>query len=258
MRSTPSRAAWVFVTTTLAAGCAQPVVEEPDAFRVRRDAASDAIELDAGPPALCPPAPPYGTQVGDVLSDFTVYDCAGTPIQLHSLCETDVVWMWELAEWCSPCRRFAESYYDDIESHYESAYGERFAGLAIITADDQLNLPNEAICAELRDRYGIDSPLYFDPTGRFRDLIGPGYSNDVHVILTRGMRIEWAMQFGGEFVNRRIQETFDALDSDGGIPDASLDLDAGPLDDVTTTVDDAGASDDAGPSDDATATDDAR
>lgn len=227
------------IALTLGAlGCEQPTEEVPDAFRMRRDAALDAPESDTGPPPICPPSPPFGGTVGDVLADFTVYDCAGTPVQLHSLCETDVIWLWQLAEWCSPCRRFADGAYDDIHNRYETAYGDRFAGLAVITADDELNLPNEAICAELRDRYGIEAPLYFDPTGTFRDLIGPGYANDVHAIVTRGMHIAWTMQFGGEFVDRRLRETFEALDSGGAIPDAgAIDLDAGPLDDVSLGAD---------------------
>lgn len=223
----------------LSAGCPQdPAAELPDAFRVRRDAAIDAPSLDAGR-ALCPPAPPYGADVGDVLRNFTVYDCAGTPHRLHDLCDTDVVWIWELAEWCSPCRRFASGPYDDIYARYESRYGERFEGLAVITADEEINLPNEAICAELRDKYGIEAPLYFDPTGTFRDVVG-GLANDVHVIATRGLRVAWTLQFGGEFVDRRLQETFDALDTGTEVPDADISFDAGPLDDVLV-ADDAGA-----------------
>ncbi len=242
------------VSAVLALGCAQPALEVPDAARVRRDAAVDAPSFDAGPPPLCPPPPPYGFEVGDTLANFVVYDCAGTPFRIHELCETDVVWIWELAEWCSPCRRFAGGFYDDIYQRYESAYGERFSGLAVITADEELNLPNEAICAELRDRYGIESPLYFDPTGNFRSVLG-GLSNDVHAIMTRGMHVEWVMQFGGEFVDRRLRETFDALDSGGGIADADVSFDAGPLDDVSfdagpledALLDQDAASGDAGP-----------
>jgi thiol-disulfide isomerase/thioredoxin len=238
----PSRAssslAIALVLGSALAGCEQSSQDVPDAFRMRRDAALDAPESDAGPPPVCPPPPPFGDEVGDVLADFTVYDCAGTPVQLHSLCETDVVWLWQLAEWCSPCRRFADGVYDEIHDRYETMYGDRFAGLAVITADDELNLPNEAICAELRDTYGIEAPLYFDPTGTFRDIIAPGYANDVHAILTRGMRLAWSMQFGGEFVDRRLRETFESLDSGSAIPDGgAVDLDAGPLEDVTLAID---------------------
>lgn len=224
----------------LLGACEQPREDLPDAHRIRRDAAIDALSLDAaldaGPPPACPPMRPFGTEVGDVLGTFTVYDCAGTPFQIESLCETEVVWIWELAEWCAACRYFASDEYDDIYTHFEDTYGDRFAGVAIITADSELNLPNEEICRELRDRYGIEAPIYFDPTGTFRDRLG-GFSNDVHAILTRGMRIQWTMQFGGQFAQQRLQETFDALDSGAAIPDANVSLDAGPLDDVTSSPD---------------------
>jgi thiol-disulfide isomerase/thioredoxin len=174
--------------------------------------------------------------VGEVLGDFEVYDCEGNPLRIHTLCETEVVWIWELAEWCSPCRRFAEGPYDDIYTRYATTYGDRFAGLAIITADAELNLPDPLICQELRERYGIDAPLYFDPTGRFRDVLG-GLSNDVHAIMTRGLRVAWTMQFGGEFVNRRLQETFDALDRGTEFPDADVSFDAGPLEDAFLAAD---------------------
>jgi thiol-disulfide isomerase/thioredoxin len=231
------------LAASLLAGCPQePAFEAPDAFRMRRDAAIDAPSIDAGR-ALCPPAPPYGTDVGEVLRNFVVYDCAGTPHRIHDLCETDVVWIWELAEWCSPCRRFADGRYDEIQARYEARYGERFEAFAVITADEELVLPNEAICAELRDKYGIEGPLYFDPTGNFRDVVG-GLANDVHVIATRGLRVAWNLQFGGDFVDQRLQDTFDALDTGADVPDADISFDAGPLDDVLLR-DDAAASDDA-------------
>lgn len=246
----PRRVIPALALSSLALGaCDQaPIEVGPDAFRIRRDAALDAPEMDAGPPPVCPPQAPFGPNVGDRIGDITLYDCAGTPVQLHSLCETDVVWLWELAEWCSPCRRFADGEYDAIYERYETRYGDRFTAMAIITADDQLNLPNQVICEEMRETYGIDAPLYFDPTNTFRDLVGEGFSNDVHAILTRGLVIQWEMQFGSEFVDRRLSETFDALDSGGDVPDAgAVDLDAGPLDDVTVTApDDAPPTDDAG------------
>lgn len=235
--------ACVLLSLVALEGCDQtPVAVAPDAFRTTRDAALDAPIDDTGPAPMCPPRGPFGPNVGDRIGNITLYDCAGTPVTLHSLCETDVVWLWQLAEWCSPCRRFADAAYDDIQSRYETEFGDRFAGLAIITADSELNLPTQAICEEIRDRYGIEGPLYFDPTNTFRDLIGEGFSNDVHAILTRGLEIQWTMQFGSDFVDDRLRETFDALDSGRGVPDAgTVDLDAGPLDDVTTApTDDAG------------------
>ncbi len=220
-------------------GCDQtPIDVPPDVFRVTRDAALDAPVMDTGPPPICPPPAPFGPNVGDRVGDITLYDCAGTPVQLHSLCETDVVWLWQLAEWCSPCRRFADGEYDAVNTRYETMYGDRFAGMAIITADDELNLPTQTICEEIRETYGIEGPLYFDPTNTFRDLLGEGFSNDVHAILTRGLEIQWTMQFGSEFVDRRLRETFESLDSGSEVPDGGpLDLDAGPLDDVASTSD---------------------
>lgn len=187
----PVMAALAISSLALGACDQAPIEVGPDAFRIRRDAALDAPEMDAGPPPVCPPQAPFGPNVGDRIGDITLYDCAGTPVQLHSLCETDVVWLWELAEWCSPCRRFADGEYDAIYERYETRYGDRFTAMAIITADDQLNLPNQVICEEMRETYGIDAPLYFDPTNTFRDLVGEGFSNDVHAILTRGLVIQW-------------------------------------------------------------------
>jgi hypothetical protein len=138
----------------LVSGCEQPMEDLPDAARLRRDAAIDALSLDAaydaGPPPACPPMRPFGPDVGDVLGTFTVYDCAGTPFEIESLCETDVVWIWEFAEWCASCRYFADGNLDAVYSRYETAYGDRFAAVPIITADSELNLPNEEICRELR------------------------------------------------------------------------------------------------------------
>lgn len=223
-----------FVALALAAGCEPETPDRPDAARPRRDAALDAPSEDTSmdaPAPLCPPSPPYGADVGEVLGPFTVYDCDGTPHRLEDLCETDVVWLWEMAEWCAACRHFAVGHYDRILERFERDRGERFAGLGIVTLDRELALPTQEVCRRIRETYGIRSPLYFDPTGRFRDRVG-GLSNDVHVILTRGMRVMWHMQFGGSFVEAQIEATFEALDSGAAIPDAAIAFDAGPLDDA--------------------------
>ena len=42
------------------------------------------------PPPTCPPEPPFGNAVSDVLPDVALEDCEGTVHHLHGLCEREV------------------------------------------------------------------------------------------------------------------------------------------------------------------------
>ncbi len=48
---------------------------------------------------VCPPKPPFGTHPFQTLTDRTVYDCDGNPVQLHELCGAPVGFFNLLAGW---------------------------------------------------------------------------------------------------------------------------------------------------------------
>ena len=52
---------------------------------------------DAG--ASCPPAGPYGVNVGDFIPDIALPDCDGNMHRLHDLCLTRAAWMFIFAGW---------------------------------------------------------------------------------------------------------------------------------------------------------------
>ena len=47
----------------------------------------------------CPPLPPFSTHPFESLTDGTVYDCDGNPVQLHELCGAPVGYFNLLAGW---------------------------------------------------------------------------------------------------------------------------------------------------------------
>lgn len=152
----------------------------------------------------CPPAGPFGTRVGDTAPDFTLMDCDGNPHTLHGLCDAEVVWLFELADWCPPCRRFAQSRANEVYDAYAS---ESFAAFTIISENSSFGPPTQEQCREIRDRYGLRMPVLYDPEGRFRRALDVPV-NEVHVVLERGAVIDWIGHYGAGEVSDRIAAAF--------------------------------------------------
>lgn len=181
------------------------VVMGPDAGPLEGSDAGTLGAGDAGAPgAMCPPTPTGSGQVaGDVAADLVLMDCDGNPHSLHDLCERDAVWLFEFADWCPPCRSFASSSMNRIYSRFE---GERFEAWMVISADAGFGAPDAEDCAAIRDRYGAALPVLFDPTGAFQDHFGVA-ANEVHIVLSRGARIEWIGHYAASQVEARIEST---------------------------------------------------
>jgi len=72
-----------------------------DEFGVACGSCGIGYECDAGQCGLntCPPLPPFGTHPFNSLTDLTVYDCDGSPVNLHELCGAPVGYFNLLAGW---------------------------------------------------------------------------------------------------------------------------------------------------------------
>jgi hypothetical protein len=72
-----------------------------DEFGVTCGTCDIGYECDSGQCSLntCPPLPPFGTHPFNSLTDLTVYDCDGSPVNLHELCGAPVGYFNLLAGW---------------------------------------------------------------------------------------------------------------------------------------------------------------
>jgi len=50
-------------------------------------------------PGPCPPQPPFGTKLGDVVPDLAFLDCDGNVHTLHDLCPKKVAWIFVFEGW---------------------------------------------------------------------------------------------------------------------------------------------------------------
>lgn len=158
--------------------------------------------IDAGPPApICPPAGPTGMGAGDLSPDLTLTDCDGVEHTLYDLCERQAVWLFEFADWCPPCRSFANT---DANRIYDRFAGPDFEGWMVISEDSGFDGADAADCAEIRDRYGIHMPVLFDTSGALQSAFGVA-SNEIHIVLSEGMSIEWVGHYAGDQVESRIE-----------------------------------------------------
>lgn len=174
--------------------------EPPDASDVPPPIDAGAAE-DAGARAVCPPAPPFGADAGDVAEDLVLMDCDGVAHSLHDLCDRDAVWLFEMADWCPPCRAFASG---DANRIYDRFEGESFAAWMVVSEDAGFDAADAEDCAAIRDRYGIHMPVLYDPTGAFQAAFGVP-SNEVHVVLRRGAVVDWVGHYAGHEVESRIE-----------------------------------------------------
>lgn len=150
-----------------------------------------ATDAGDGPDAVmggvCPPVGPFGTGEGEVAADVTLFDCEGNEVRLHELCEAEVSWLFEFADWCPPCRSFASSDLEDVWTTY-SAMGVQ--AYMVVSEDSDFAVADAADCAEIRDRYSLTMPVLYDPTGAVQTALDID-SNATNVIFDRGMRIRW-------------------------------------------------------------------
>ncbi len=97
----------IFTATTETGTCPIEAIACVDAFcgadeyGVECGTCDIGYDCDAGQCALntCPPQPPFGTHPFNSLTDLTVYDCDGKPVQLHELCGAPVGYFNLLAGW---------------------------------------------------------------------------------------------------------------------------------------------------------------
>ena len=152
---------------------------------------------------MCPPRAPFGTNIGDTTVDATFFDCDGNPHTLHELCAHEAVWIYEIADWCGPCRDFVQSHANRIYDERRAALGERFEAWILISEDARMGPASAALCASVRERYGLHMPVLFDPTATFQTTFQV-VSNQMHLVLSDEGQIEALGPLSSTEVDARI------------------------------------------------------
>ena len=183
-----------------------------DAARAADTSIDAAMSGDstAGPEAgaqLCPPHAPFGSAVGETSPDVMLMDCDGNAHSLYSLCGRRVVWLFEYADWCPPCRNFAMSGANAIYDRNIAAHGAEFEGWMVVSETASFGPATRATCAAVRDRYGTHMPVLIDPSGALQAAFGVA-PNEVQILLTRGARVRWIGHYASGEVGAQIDAAF--------------------------------------------------
>ncbi|TNF35692.1 MAG: redoxin domain-containing protein [Deltaproteobacteria bacterium] len=133
------------------------------------------VSVDTAVSTHCPPSGPFGTGVGDVLADLTLYDCDGSPHRIADLCGRPASILTTFAGWCPVCRGDAAHANADYAGF--KAKSPDFEWFFVITAADGANALNPAYCAAIRDDYGLTMPVLLDADGVFPGHIGVTSTN---------------------------------------------------------------------------------
>ncbi len=168
------------------------------------EAGESCAEGMCGPRTFgCPPSAPFGTAEGDVAADAVLFDCDGNEVALHTLCDAEVSWVFEFADWCPPCRGFAR---DDVQRIWAEYSARGVEGYFVVSADGSFNAPTQSLCNEVRDRYGLTMPVLFDPTGALQTALGIN-ATAWNSLVQNGMVIDWKGKYAeaeveGELASR--------------------------------------------------------
>jgi hypothetical protein len=108
----------------------------------------------------CPPAGPYGREVGDPAEDVAMADCDGAPVSIHGLCgRPALVVNWY--GWCPTCEDNAGLARQLADAHPDLA-------VAIVLDEDPLAAPvDPEFCAAYADAKPSAAALWADPEGAF-------------------------------------------------------------------------------------------
>ncbi|MBP7127410.1 redoxin domain-containing protein [Myxococcota bacterium] len=117
----------------------------------------DGIETVADQVALAVPEPACvaegtGVLADQNIADFTLPNCNGDPVNLHSLCgEVKAVWLVLVAAWCPFCSEYAP-----LARQTEQSFGGKVRLLTVLGEDRGGNAPDQADCQAYARSHNLD------------------------------------------------------------------------------------------------------
>jgi hypothetical protein len=146
----PNGSTWCIPSTT-----ASGTFTDPDAPDTSGATAPEAPELTCV-------AGGNGQGVGANLKDFTMTNCNGEEINMHSLAcseNVDAVWFIASADWCGPCHAYA----DTAKERLDNANQAGIALVEVIGEDLNGNAATIETCRKYADEHSLDySHVFFD------------------------------------------------------------------------------------------------
>lgn len=151
----------------------------------------------------CPPAPPYGTQVGDLAPDVTLYDCDGNAVQLHSLCAHQAAAVYTFAIWCPVCKAHMDN--GEPQALYAQYQNDDFDMFVVVTQTATGALPDETHCVATRDAYNLKMPVLVDKDGALEKTLGLSVNSGA-LALSHGAKIELLQSYGFDALSQKLPE----------------------------------------------------
>lgn len=103
-----------------------------------------------------------GAGVGANLADFTLTNCNGEEVNMHSLAcseDVDAVWFVASADWCGPCHTYA----DTAKARLDNGNQAGISLVEVIGEDLDGNAATIETCKKYADQHSIDySHMFFD------------------------------------------------------------------------------------------------
>lgn len=136
-------------------------VAPSDSSVTPRDMATTAPDSAVPGGSCSPSATPVGVEACQYAPNVTLYDCAGNPVELHSLCDVDISYVYTFAHWCPNCRTFAMDGANDLYAEYRESI-PNFEMFFVITQTQTYQAPTAADCVAIRDQYSLTMPVLYD------------------------------------------------------------------------------------------------
>lgn len=109
----------------------------------------------------CPPAAPYGYEVGDSVADLAFVTCDDTPFTLHDVCGARVAMIVNVYTWCPGCLDNAE-----LARDLHAVHGREGLHPLVVIGEDAYQEPATAeLCRQVRDYYELPATVVYDPVG---------------------------------------------------------------------------------------------
>ena len=158
----------------------------------------DTADDDAGDDdESCADQSNLGTDEGDTMENFTLYDENGDPLNLYDLCYK-VVLIVSSVGWCPACAQEASNIVQDIWEPYKD---EDFAIFYTIFEDSSGGAPDEAYLKSFKNLYDLPFHVYGDPQCvlcQYQDTY-PRVYTPFNIILDKSMVIR--AEIAGYWVN---------------------------------------------------------
>ena len=130
-----------------------------------------AVSTDAGTAPMCSTGP-GGTEVGDLVADLGIRNCAGETVALRSAACGALLTLIDIGTaTMPPCVQATDEYATGADYNALKANGLRI--VQVFREDETGGLPTKSWCADYKTKYAVDFKFLVDPLHSTDDLMLP-------------------------------------------------------------------------------------